>query len=90
MDVLISANEPLFNNHNLFIAQGDELEVFHKNIQAHSKEQVIFGIYNHQDGLAYSLIGKGLLKNEVFISGCGGHLLTFNVLCLYGRRVINF
>ncbi len=51
MDVLVSANEPLFNNHNLFIAQGDELEVFHKNIQEHSKEQVIFSIYNHQDGL---------------------------------------
>ncbi|NHX33982.1 hypothetical protein HA388_28715, partial [Escherichia coli] len=59
MGVLVSANEPLFNNHKLFIAQGDELEVLHKNIQENSKEQVVFGILNHQDGLAYSLIGKG-------------------------------
>lgn len=74
MDVLVSANEPLFNNHNLFIAQGDELEVFHKNIQAHSKEQVIFGIYNHQDGLAYSLIGKGAPQERGFYTGLWGFI----------------
>ncbi|WP_273802894.1 hypothetical protein [Providencia rettgeri] len=74
MDVLVSANEPLFNNHSLFIAQGDELEVFHKNIQDHSNEQAIFGIYNHQDGLAYSLIGRGAPQERGFYFGLWGFI----------------
>lgn len=81
MDVLVSANEPLFNNHNLFIAQGDELEVFHKNIKKHSKEKVIFGIYNHQDGLAYSLIGKGAPQERGFYFGLWG--ITCLLLLLF-------
>lgn len=90
MDVLVSANEPLFNNHNLFIAQGDELEVFHKNIQAHSKDQVIFGIYNHQDGLAYSLIGKGAPQERGFYFGLWGFvclLLMFFVFMAGGLSI---
>ncbi|MEQ5316671.1 hypothetical protein ABN239_06460 [Providencia vermicola] len=74
MDVLVSANEPLFNNHSLFIAQGDKLEVLHKNIQDHSNEQAIFGIYNHQDGLAYSLIGRGAPQERGFYFGLWGFI----------------
>lgn len=80
MDVLVAANEPLFNNHNLFIAQGDELEVFHKNIQENSKDQVIFGIYNHQDGLAYSLIGKGAPQERGFYFGLWGFIAFIFIL----------
>ncbi|MFD1092563.1 hypothetical protein [Providencia vermicola] len=87
MDVLVSANEPLFNNHSLFIAQGDKLEVLHKNIRDHSNEQAIFGIYNHQDGLAYSLIGRGAPQERGFYFGLWGFtcfLLIFFVLIAVG------
>lgn len=90
MNVLVSANEPLFNNHSLFIAQGDELEVFHQNIQDHSNEQVIFGIYNHQDGLAYSLIGKGAPQERGFYLGLWGFtcfILVFFVLMAGGLTI---
>ncbi|WP_272664360.1 hypothetical protein [Providencia sp. PROV174] len=81
MGVLVSANEPLFNNHKLFIAQADELEVLHKNIQEDSKEQVVFGILNHQDGLAYSLIGKGAPQERGFYIGLWGFI--FCILALF-------
>ncbi|WP_369308709.1 hypothetical protein [Providencia rettgeri] len=90
MDVLVSANEPLFNNHSLFIAQGDDLEVFHKNIQDHSSQQAIFGIYNHQDGLAYSLIGRGAPQERSFYFGLWGitcFILIFFVLVAGGLSI---
>nr|WP_282556281.1 hypothetical protein [Providencia rettgeri] len=90
LDVLVSANEPLFNNHSLFIAQGDELEVYHKNLQENSKEQVVFGIYNHQDGLAYSLIGKGAPQERGFYYGLWGFtglILIFLVLMALGLSI---
>lgn len=81
MEVLVSANEPLFNNHKLFIAQGDELEVLHQNLQENDKEQVVFGIHNHQDGLAYSLIGKGAPQEKGFYIGLWGFI--FCILALF-------
>lgn len=70
--VLVSANEPLFNNHNLFIAQGDDIEVFHESIHENSKDEVVFGIYNHQDNLAYTLSQSGAPQERGFYIGVWG------------------
>ncbi|HAS8353706.1 TPA: hypothetical protein I7721_21785 [Vibrio vulnificus] len=91
MEVLISAHEPsFFNNHKLFISQGDELDILHKKILVKSKKQVVFGIFNHQDGLAYSLIGKGIPQEKWIYSGLSSFIfciLFFFILIACGMSI---
>ncbi|WP_368884560.1 hypothetical protein [Providencia vermicola] len=57
--VITPVNEPVFNNHSLFMAQGDDIEVYHKKLRQAENEEIVFGIFNRQDQLAYSISRGG-------------------------------
>lgn len=67
--VVTPENEPLFNNHSLFIAQGDQIEIIHKKLNETDTVEMVFGVFNQQDHLAYTLSNGGSPQERSFYKG---------------------
>lgn len=67
--IVTPENEPLFNNHSLFIAQGDQLEIFHKKLNETDVTEMVFGVFNKQDQLAYTLSNGSSPQERSFYKG---------------------
>ncbi len=62
---VFSYRERLFySDHNLFLADGDDVEVFFWQAEDKNSGPVVLGIYNHTDNGAYSISGQMYLGHQ--------------------------
>lgn len=62
---ILSYRERLFfSDHNLFIADGDEVELFFLQAEDHYSAPVVLGVYNHTDNSAYLISGQVYLGHQ--------------------------
>lgn len=67
--IVTPENEPLFNNHSLFIAQGDQIEIFYKKLHETDITETVFGVFNQRDQLAYTINSGSSPQERSFYKG---------------------
>lgn len=91
LNLKLDASKPFFNNHSFFLAQGDEVEVYHSNVENGFPDSVVFGMYNHQDDLAYTLSARGMAQERglyLALWGITGIILAL-FLAMFGAMAIS-
>ncbi|MBG5883208.1 hypothetical protein I4990_09615 [Providencia alcalifaciens] len=91
LNLKLDGSKPFFNNHSFFLAQGDEVEVYHSKVEDGFPESVVFGLYNHQDNLAYTLSARGMAQERglyLALWGITGIILAL-FLAIFGATAIS-
>lgn len=53
-----------YSDHNLFMANGDDIELFYWQSPNNSSTPVILGVYNHTDGGAYTITAQAYISHQ--------------------------
>lgn len=64
LNLKLDGAKPFFNNHSFFLAQGDEVEVYHSKLAENQPDNVVFGVFNYQDNLAYTLSARNMAQER--------------------------
>lgn len=64
LNLKLDGAKPFFNNHSFFLAQGDEVEVYHSKLSENQPDNVVFGVFNYQDNLAYTLSARNMAQER--------------------------
>ncbi|WP_423139973.1 hypothetical protein ACOZ9R_14570 [Providencia alcalifaciens] len=64
LNLKLDGAKPFFNNHSFFLAQDDEVEVYHSKLAENQPDNVVFGVFNYQDNLAYTLSARNMAQER--------------------------
>ena len=77
-----------YSDHNLFMTDGDDIELFYWQSPDNSSAPVILGVYNHTDGGAYSVaaqtyIGHQQAKNPIIFAFGATTTFIFSIFAFF-------